>query len=92
MGYDLLQSPIVQLYLLILGVAFLTVIWESARNPQTPKDHFPAESGPPHGTAKVRGDIPVSGAWALREGPSPAGGNKNQFCRCRGRGDGRISK
>jgi hypothetical protein len=92
MGYDLLQSPIVQLYLLMLGVAFLTVIWESARNPQTRKDHYPAESGPPRRTAGVRGELPDSGAWALREGPPPADGNKTQTGRCRGSCNGRIRK
>ena len=92
MGYDLLQSPIVQLYLLILAVAFLTIIWESARNPPTPRDHSPAESGPPRGTAAVRVEIPDSGAWALREGPPPAGGKNNEPRQCRGSCNGRIRK
>jgi hypothetical protein len=92
MGYDLLQNPLVQFYLLLLGVAFLTVIWESMRTPPAREDHSPAASGPPRGTAGVRGEISDSGAWALREGPPPADGNNNPFCRCRGRGDGRIKK
>jgi hypothetical protein len=92
MGYDLLQSPIVQLYLLILGAAFFTVIWESTRDPPAPKDRSPAESGPSRRTAWVRGELPDSGAWALREGPPPADGKNNEPGQCRGSCNGRMRK